>query len=506
MKNYPLARFKRKRGDMDLIPSKTLQSRPGSGFVWTSLILVLLCLGVFYLRGLDAWLINDDEGSFLYQVWRMSEGEAPYQDFLSSRDPLFLYSGAIWMQLWGVSIVPMRGLAVCLTLGTAVLVFLLAQQTLGTDGALLSMMAFLLHPEIFRYGRAFQPEPFYLFFVVLGLYLFTLSQSRKSYVYAAFAGLVFALATLYKLLSILAFGGCVLFLLAKAWRNRSALRQVIVEGLWLVVSFGIVFGVVMIAFILWVPGFYEGVIGLNLAQGSDLSLFQVLSKGLLFVVGYGLSFAPLVLLALPAAWQAWAGRLRLPLAWQLPTAFAFTILSRALFPRLLYYLVPSLVILFIISIRPLRGLEHYKHFYYLLIGVVLIPWAVYNAQWSTLSEDSTLEVVRYIQAATGPQDYVISDYQELNFHARRASTYFGAEISYVIVDGGTITGEKLIAEIEALDVQLIVMDIAPEEGHQLIRLNDYEVFQAYLDSHFVLLDVLPRSTQRLAIYRKLDSE
>lgn len=468
--------------------------------------LILLCFGALYLHGLGDWLINDDEGSFLYQVWQMTEGKAPYRDFLSSRDPLFLYSGLIWMKLWGANVVSMRVLSVGLTLITAIFVFLLAQQTVPVEGALLSLIAFLLHPDIVHYGRTFQPEPFYLLGVTAGLYTFTVGKLRAKPTWSAIAGLIFAIAALYKLIAVLALGGCGLYLVVNGWQKKIPLRRLAVDIAWLVIPFAILWGTVMGLCLTLVPGFYEGVIALNLAQGSDLSLIQVWSKGLFFLVSYLLLFTPLILLSLPAAWQGWAGKLTLPLAWQLPTALAFILLSRALFPRLLYYLIPTLVTLFIIALNPLRHLEHHKYFYFLVIYAVLIPWASKDAERLSLREDATPIIAQYIRARTEPQDHVLADYQELNFHARRPATYLGAEISQVIVEGAVITGQKLIAEIEADQVQLVVIDISPETGHQLTLLSDALLFQAYLENHFELLDVLPRAAQRIAIYRRLPTE
>ncbi len=481
-------------------------SKPDTRRTAILITLVLLCFGLLYLRGLDSWLINDDEGSFLYQVWQMTEGQTPYRDFLSSRDPLFLYSGLIWMKLWGASVMPMRLLAVGLTLATAVFVFLLARQTVPVEGALLSMIAFLLHPDIVQYGRTFQPEPFYLLCVVAGLYAFTAGRLREKPIYSAIAGVIFAAAALYKLIAVLALGGCGLFLLVNGWQKKMPLGRLAADIAWLALPFGVLWGTVMGLCIQFVPGFYEGVIALNLAQGSDLSLIQVWAKGLAFLLSYLLLFVPLVLLALPAAWQGWRGKITLPIAWQLITALAFILLSRSLFPRLLYYLIPSLVILFIVSLSPLRRLERYGYFYFLIIYAVVIPWASQDAQRLSLHEDSTQIVAQYIRSKTQPQDCVLSDYQELNFHARRAATYLGAEISQVIVEGDTITGQKLIEEIEAQDVRLVVVDVSPETGHQITHLSDYPLLQAYLQTHFELLDVLPREAQRLAVYRRLPAE
>ncbi|MBU0703306.1 MAG: hypothetical protein KKC18_05510, partial [Chloroflexi bacterium] len=99
-------------------------------------------------------------------------------------------------------------------------------------------------------------------------------------------------------------------------------------------------------------------------------------------------------------------------------------------------------------------------------------------------------------------DHVLSDYQEINFHAHRLSTYLGAEISYVVVASGQITGADLIAEIEAVDVKMVLVDVSPQTAHHMVKLLDYKDFRAYLQDHFTLLNVLNRGEQQLEVYSR----
>jgi hypothetical protein len=267
-------------------------------------------------------------------------------------------------------------------------------------------------------------------------------------------------------------------------------------------SCAIPYAVVVMVFWLFVPRFYASVIEINLAQGQDLALQQVVSKGLAFLLGYVLSCFPFVVLALPAARKGWFGDNKVALfSWQLPTALAFVVLSRDLFPRLLLYLVPSLAILFAASLEPLRLLGK-KSLLLAVVCAIIVPWLVADARVVLQTEQDTAAVVRYIDERVPPGAYVLSDYQELNFHARRPSTFSGAEISFVIAAGGRITGEQLIAEIEGKDVRMVILDVSPLTAAHMVALWDYDEFRAYLAKHFVLLDVLPRHEQRLEIYVK----
>jgi hypothetical protein len=483
------------------VPSPGAFGGPGFRQIVISVALIILAFGVLYLYNLDGWLINDDEGSFLYQVWRISEGEHPYQDLFTSRWPLFLHTGAGWMRIVGAEVMPMRLLSVCLTLGTAVFVFLLALQTLPAEAALLSAVVFLLHPDVFRFGRSFQPEPFYVFLSALGLYLFARGRGSGSIASCVGAGLIFAVASLYKLLSVLVLLGCVLSLAMTWLREHKSRPRIVRQVIALLLSYGALFGLAAGGLMLGVPRFYDNVIGVNLAPGQELTPLQVVLQGMAFLIGFFLTYAPFLLLALPAARRGWFGDRKTALfSWQLPTALAFTALSRKLFPRLLLYLVPSLSILLAATLEPIRRLSRRSPLLLVIVGAILVPWVVTDAQTLLRSEQDTMAVSRCIQARTPADTRVLSDYQELNFYARRPSTYSGAEISYVIVAGGQTTGESLIAEIETTDVRMVIVDVSPQTAHHLVNLWDYEEFRAYLQERFTLLDVLPRGEQLLEIY------
>ena len=252
----------------------------------------------------------------------------------------------------------------------------------------------------------------------------------------------------------------------------------------------------------WEPAFYSSVIGVNLAQGRELSRGQVVFNGIVFLLGYTLRYLPLMVFALPAAWTSRRedGRTIL-IAWQLPVVLAFLFLHRDLFLRHLFYLVPSLAILFALALEPLRRWPGRSFLLVAVIGAILLPWALEDAVRAMQTENDTARITELIRSQTGAEAYVISDYQELNFHAARRSTYLGAEISQVVVEGGEkITGAQLIEEIKENPVQMVILDVSPETSHHLKNLVDYEQFHSYIQENFALLGQFPRAGQLLEIY------
>ena len=290
------------------------------------ILLTIGMLGTLYFYNLGGWLIEDDEGSFLYQAWRVSEGDRPYADFFTSDWPLFPYTAGTLMDLLGRSIVAIRAVSVLLTLASALIVFLLARRFLPAEGAWLAMLTFLLHPQVFFYGRRLYPEPFMLFFVVLGLYLFDRGWDEQHDKLLIGAGLSFGLATLYKVLGFLPLVGCLLWAIIDARQQRTNWRSLITQAMVFSLPFGLLVGLSFLGFVHWEPAFYSSVIGVNLAQGQELGWTQILVKGVVFVLSYLFRYLPLMVFVLPAAWTSRRENRRWTLiSWQLPTALAFLI-------------------------------------------------------------------------------------------------------------------------------------------------------------------------------------
>jgi 4-amino-4-deoxy-L-arabinose transferase-like glycosyltransferase len=465
-------------------------------------LLTISALGLFYFHNLGNWLIDDDEGSFLYQAWRVSQGERPYANFFSSRDPLFLYTTGTLVDLLGRSISAIRAVPVLLTLGSALMLFLLAHRFLPVEGAWLAMLTFLLHPQVFSYGRRLYPEPFMLLFVVSGVYLFDRGWNERRYWLLAGAGLSFGIATLYKLLGVLSLAGCLLWVTIGVWQQRTDWRSLMTRTATFLVPFVLLVGTSFLSFVRWEPAFYSSVVGVNLAQGRELAGRQVLLKGVVLLLGYTLRYLPLMVFVLPATWTSRRRNARASLiAWQLPVTLAFLILPRDLFLRHLVYLVPVLAILFALALEPLRRWPGRSFLLVAVVGAVLFPWTLEDTVQASQTEDDTAHIAELIRSQTDAEAYVISDYQELNFHAARRSTYLGAEISQVVVEGEErITGAQLIDEIEKDHVQMVILDVSPETAHQLVNLVDYERFYSFVQENFALLGRFPRSEQLLEIY------
>jgi len=468
---------------------------------WVALGLCLLAL-VGYLYHLDAWRMNDDEGEYLYQFWRMTEGEMPYRDFLTPQLPVFLYTGALWMKLVGHNLFLLRILPVLLAFATGGLIFGLGKRFGNSPLALMGMLIYLLHPEVYRQSRFFRNEALFLFFGVLGLYLMVESMSHRQRWMLALSGVSFALATLCKFFGVFYVGGVALFF-AWHWVSRDQTwREALYDSLTLVLPYGLIVGAVFAGFYLVIPIFPQAVLGHHLMQGQGLSRWEVFLKGLRFLTEYASMYPLLVGIALAASiGDSLKARRWTFIICQIPTVLVFLVLSRNFGPRHLLYLVPSLALLSALGIHTVVGkLGRWGW----LAGIVLLsvltaPWIRADLMRAHQSEDDTMCIARIIQENSTADDVVLGDFPGLNFFAQRRSTYLGAALSIGAASSGQITGAELIQEIVDDRVRVIVIDVQSFARH-LSHMPDFATFYRYVRANFDLLGEFRREDQVLEIY------
>lgn len=256
-------------------------------------------------------------------------------------------------------------------------------------------------------------------------------------------------------------------------------------------------------FLLAQPVYYGALIGHQVRQGSELGLSAILVKGLGFLLGYGLGYVSLLVFAVPAALsRLWRRKGDEPLAWQFVTVGAFLVISRELMPRHLMYLIPVFIICFALALRPLLALPRRSPLLLMVVVAVVLPWVIQDTFWVNSTDRDTSVVVDYIRTHTEPTDTVLADYPELNFYARRPTTYHGSSLSGGAVLGGQTTGAILIEELEATNARLVLIDVSSDTAHQLVNLRDYSDFRTYLARQYQVVDMLPRGRQVLEVWMR----
>ncbi|MCW5850644.1 MAG: glycosyltransferase family 39 protein [Anaerolineae bacterium] len=530
------------------LTSTTHRPRPTAflralGLTWVDAVGlgVLLVAAAGYLFNLGGWLITDDEGSYFYQSWRISLGEVPYRDFLTPQLPLFMGVGGLVQRVFGPDPVPLRVLSVCLVLGAGWAFYRVLRRLTTPSIALVGLAAFLAHPDVYAVGRVYRPEPYMLFFIALGLWAFMRAEERARRRWLVLSGLLFGLGVLTKLFGALALGGLGLYVLLGpgargqgpgtedggrktedgGWNRdygtgntKYGLRithygpfslQSLIINLQSLVFLGLpavlVAGGVMGVFLLVVPETWTAVFGHQLMQGSQLSRWDVLVKGIEFYGVYFTQYAPLLVFALPMAVQVWReGGRRTLLAWQLPTLIAFILLSRELWPRHLVYLAPALVGLWALSLEPMLAWTRRGFLLVAVVGAIILPWVFKDNEVAHYSERGTWRIAAFLAAEVGPHGSFLADYPELNFYAQRPTGYAAASLSQGAASSGQITGARLAQELDAMGGTAVALEMSDFSQTRFLR--DRAQFLAYLDQNFRPLGIFQRNHQVYQIYRR----
>ena len=472
--------------------------------IWLPILFITVLLAA-YLINLTGWFIFDDEGEYLYQVWRMSSfGEHPYRDFLTPQLPVYLYLGAAVMKLGDGSLWVMRFYSVALAFTSALLLFFAAKKHHSLLAGLVAMTLFLLHSDVYKEMRIFRNEPLFILFVTLGVVLATWPKSGPKPHSMILSGISFGLATMVKLFGLLPAGGIGMWLLWDAWVVKRPFPKLVRLIIAYILPIFLVLLLISGAFSLWSPHFFDLVLGHHLAQGSDEAFLSVLLRQIGLFGTYFMFYPVLLGLTFVSAILGFVrGDVRGRWAWQLPTAFALLILSRQFGQRHFMYLLPAIILL---SSWLLADLLNGRYRWWgrsiaaislLLICIPFIQKNVYRGSWV---DTETERLVTLIEENTSPHDTILTDDIGLAFYAQRPTTYSGAALSHGAVTSGQITGEILIDEIVATDTRLVGVDSSLLTGNHMVFLRDYPRFHRFLNNNFSYLGRFDRDFQSVEFW------
>jgi 4-amino-4-deoxy-L-arabinose transferase-like glycosyltransferase len=184
-------------------------------------ILLLIFILFLYAYNLAGWLIHDDEGGYLYQAWRMSEGGVPYRDFYSPKEPLFLFTGFVIFKFLGPGIFWIRMFSVFVTIFTSYLIFLIGKRIYNSNKiAVISLIAYLALPVVVFQARFYRPDAYVVFFSTLALFLFIKAWQDNKRAFFIYSGVFYAVALGYKLSGILGLIASIVFILYQAMQEK----------------------------------------------------------------------------------------------------------------------------------------------------------------------------------------------------------------------------------------------------------------------------------------------
>jgi 4-amino-4-deoxy-L-arabinose transferase-like glycosyltransferase len=480
---------------------------------WFPVTIVLLVFGLFlglYLYNITGWLKEDDEGTALYVAWRFAEGEIPYQELTTTKGPLFLLLGAGLNKLLGPSILGLRVVTALAVIGSGYVWFRGLRVIYGLPAGLIGAVTFLLTPEIYHLGRLFRADSWMLVLVACALGVGLIGYNSKRNRWLVLSGGLLGLAILTKVIAILPFLGCALFLALRVLLEKP--RKERVFGLVaFVVSYltvaGVGFSLVEIA----TPGALTMILGSQgPSAGNAPDWGYTVVRALVVYAGFIatnliLIFGvPFIRLAIPSRKGVGSGFYFLC---QLLTATAILILRGAVYMRYLAYTSLALSGLLAMGIGHILNQPGKRSRY---AGVATLMLVSIVLSWFQLrgfllrSEAGTRALATYIAESTTPDEVILTDYAELAFYAQRQSVPQTGGIGYGWTTAGLITGEELIQAIEQHRVSLVALHVSggPEDPGHLFYLQDWDTFYCYIQEHFLFDTQMVRSGQLFEIYRR----
>ncbi len=485
-----------------------------------ALILIVAAWG--YTRNIVLFRVPEDEGQYLYDAWRISQGEDPYRDFVTAQMPAFVYLGGLEQRLFGPTWVPLRLTSIAATLMAGMLVFALGWRLHSAPTGLLAMMTFLVSDQVYAVGRIWRSDPYMLLGVTAGLFWFTWAVTQQPPHRRAgglvTAGLSYAVAVLFKLFGLLPVAGCIVYLLAEAWgraqRHRPYGRALLRDLIAFLAPLALILLLTAGLFTAVQPDFLAQIVGHHLRQGSDTGLGSTFVKGVRLLMAFASYQWPF--LALAGAGAVLLTRRHRPAASvllaQLPPAVAFLLIKRDVATRYLIYLVPVLSIYWAVALIEVAQWASGRGRIALMAGALLAItlggwslWPYLERDARTVHRHTQLQppVVAFLREHTAPGDVVVSDQQWLNFLAQRRSTRTAAAISEGAASSGQITGAILRQEIEATSARAVVLDFGAS-GQQLRAMSDFDAFYRFVQTSFALVHTFTDDEQVLEVYLRDD--
>jgi len=142
----------------------------------------------------------DDEGTILYQILRTHRGEQPYLDFHTGYTPAMFYLNSGLLELFGVSVLPLRVFLVAVNTAAVVLIFRLSLRLAPVPESACAALTYALFLPFFAGQFASFNIPYPAWYAVTAWLLAELASvksietGRRSWLAAAgaFAGLAFS--------------------------------------------------------------------------------------------------------------------------------------------------------------------------------------------------------------------------------------------------------------------------------------------------------------------------
>lgn len=471
------------------------------------LIALALVMGFANLGG---WLMNDDEGAYLYGAWRVSLGEVPYRDFFVSQTPLGFYLAAGLFEIVGPSVVAARVLSYLCVLCASFLIYYALRKYFGfgRNPALLAAFIWLFTKHNYALGRMFMPDTPMIFFstaaLVLALKAESAAEPGKRNGPLFLFGFLAGLAAMTKLNAILILFGHGLFAFYLWIRKVEDFRPLRARLLWPWAGFALSFVLPFVLMLAFVPGAYQATIGFHLAKEKATVSFlaPVLTRLGQFIGNHNYGLVPVAIVGLIFGFRL-KDRKRALLLFLTGAVLLQVFIPGTFYLRYVVFALVPLAFFFAGGLGEIRSWKKGRWFAgpvaAALILLCLAP--SFNPRKLGAYDNGTRTLAAYVQKETEPADYIFGDDPGINFLARRPCPPRLVDVSGAMTRSGQVTAADIKAECERTAAKLILVETAGP-AHHLKNLKDYPAFEAYLRESYDRIGVMPREFLVVDVYRR----
>jgi len=471
-----------------------------------------LLLGFYNLSG---WLINDDEGLYLYSAWRVSLGEITYRDFFVSQTPLSFYFTGFLFKIFSPDVGWARGICYLLFLVIAFFIYLISKEILKLNKyfSLLNAAVFIFTKNINFLGKTFMPDCFMLFWGTIALY-FVLkaedkSSSERRALYLFLFGFFGGLAALSKLFGILLFLGYYLFLLYSFISKQDKQKKILLRALHPLVGFLLSFGIIYVFMLIFIPSTYYCTLGFHLGREKTVLGLSLVLNSLVnllkFIGNHNYGVVPVALVSIISGF-IFKKKEKILLFFLILPFFFLTFIPVDFLIRYLFFTLIAFSLFFGDSLRLIHSKKRIFSLSFPVIFIILILSLAptFNIKKILRYDRGTRDLVNYINKHSMPDDYIFSDFTGINFYSKRPCPPLLVDVSGAMTTSGQITALDIERQCELYKVKIIFVH-KRGAAHHLINLKDYSEFQKYLDEKYTFQGTIKREFQEYEIYFRKSS-
>lgn len=169
--------------------------REGWGYILSLFLILLACFIIRYYYASIANL-NLDEGNGLYDANLILQGEIPFKDYIT-REPGYLYTLALFIKIFGYSIVTTRLLAIIANVVICLFIFKIGKELYNKNVGLVAALIYSLSPFFVYEGIIGYVQAVSLTWVPISAYFLVLAFRGNKSKYYLLSGLFIGIAMLF---------------------------------------------------------------------------------------------------------------------------------------------------------------------------------------------------------------------------------------------------------------------------------------------------------------------